>query len=221
MIRKCIFILFLSNLFFFSNALADSEEFVPNVAYDIFQNGKIYGIGGDALATHFLLPPDAGGGCGVPLDAMTDKNNYVALNVYSINVPFNQTPQRPVSSEYGDFDNGKNCGRWMKVTIGELCPQGSGSTNIGGADPSPNPCLAYSADPVYTGVTINMIVADSCGDGNYWCRESINHLDISEAADNFYFPSGEKLSQTQIDELQGKITAAQLTWKFILDSAVF
>src|SRR5882724_9633178 len=63
------------------------------------------------------------GGCGLPQSAL-DSQNFLALNVQNSPGSYSNVP-RPISaanaSELGMFDNGLNCGRWVQVTIGNIC----------------------------------------------------------------------------------------------------
>jgi hypothetical protein len=63
------------------------------------------------------------GGCGLPQSAL-DSQNFLALNVQNSPGNYSNLP-RPISaadaSEIGMWDNGLNCGRWVKVTIGPNC----------------------------------------------------------------------------------------------------
>ena len=118
------------------------------------------------------------GGCGVA-GANEDSPNVVALNVWNTPLNYAAAPTaRPIpaadSSVMGAYDNGANCGRWVQVTIGDYCT----GTNSG----APNTPFCQNGSWVpdqYNGATMDMVVADSCGDSNAWCRDDPNHVDLS------------------------------------------
>jgi hypothetical protein len=129
------------------------------------------------------------GGCGVPQQYL-DTQNFVALNVQ--NDPGNYTLflSRPISSTYaseiGLWDNGANCGRWVHVTIGDFCE----GMNDGMQDAAfCRGGVGWVADQ-FTGAELDLVVADSCQDGNAWCRDDPYHLDQAEAALNQYVLNG-------------------------------
>ncbi|MCX6181741.1 MAG: hypothetical protein NT150_07430, partial [Bacteroidetes bacterium] len=137
-------------------------------------------------ATHFEALGDPYGGCGAPTN-MVGSDYFVALNVF--NKP-NTGPgdfTRPLAGadtvHMGEFKNGKNCGRWMKVTIMEDCVGGSNSGTLGTGF-----CTGSSfwQNDIYSGATMYMVVADACGDNNGWCRESPYHLDLHTSSLNFF-----------------------------------
>jgi hypothetical protein len=130
------------------------------------------------MATHFD-GMGATGGCGVP-PALLDSEDYVALNVEYARYPQPYTMHaRPIADPglLGEFDNGRNCGRWVRVTIGEYC---TGSN--GGAD-GRDFCVGghWVADDL-SGARLTMLVADSCQDPNGWCRDDRHHLDLHTPA---------------------------------------
>ena len=129
------------------------------------------------VATYFDGLGTPYGGCGVPQEKL-ETQDFVALNVF--NTPGNGTQYtRPVPDDnidvMGEFQNGYNCGRWMKVTIMENCK----GTNDGalGQQFCRGASSAWISDK-FVGAELNMIVADACGDANGWCRDSPYHLDI-------------------------------------------
>ena len=108
------------------------------------------------------------GGCGIP-QANLDTPDFIALNVY--NTPRDYTMYtRPLTgadaAKTGMWDNGHNCGRWVQVTISDYC----NGINDGAVNSAFCRNGAYVADK-YNGAVLNMIVADSCGDPNGWCRD--------------------------------------------------
>lgn len=64
------------------------------------------------------------------------------------------------------FNNGHNCGRWVRVRIGDDCV---GGQNDGSAGKGFCRGGTWKSDR-YTGAMLDMVVADSCGDPNSWCR---------------------------------------------------
>jgi hypothetical protein len=127
-------------------------------------------------ATWFSGIDGAYGGCGVPPNDV-DSKYYVALNVQNDPRNYSTMLSRPIAAQYakdiGMFNNGLNCGRWVQVTIGDNC--------LGTNDGAPNEPFcrgrSWTADR-YNGATLDMVVADSCQDGNAWCRDDPYHLDL-------------------------------------------
>jgi len=73
------------------------------------------------------------GGCGVP-ESEYSGIPYVALNVQKlISGNYYSNLARPITSvaNIGEFNNGRNCGRWLKVTIGRYCKNGVNSGSPG------------------------------------------------------------------------------------------
>lgn len=133
------------------------------------------------VATYFDGLGAPYGGCGVPQDKL-ETQNFVALNVFDTPGSGTQYP-RPVSDNnagvIGAFENGNNCGRWLKVTILENC----NGTNDGalGQQFCRGTGSAWVTDK-FVGAELNMIVADACGDANGWCRDSPYHLDLMKTS---------------------------------------
>jgi hypothetical protein len=129
------------------------------------------------------------GGCGVPQQYL-DTQNFVALNVQNDPANYTLFLSRPISSTYaseiGLWDNGANCGRWVHVTIGDFCE----GMNDGMQDAAfCRGGVGWVADQ-FTGAELDLVVADSCQDGNAWCRDDPYHLDQAEAALNQYVLNG-------------------------------
>jgi hypothetical protein len=129
------------------------------------------------------------GGCGVPQQYL-DTQNFVALNVQNDPGDYTLFLSRPIASEYaseiGLWENGANCGRWVHVTIGDFCE----GMNDGEQDePFCRGGTGWVADQ-FTGAELDLVVADSCQDGNAWCRDDPYHLDQAEAALNQYVLNG-------------------------------
>ena len=139
-------------------------------------------------ATHFEKLGEPYGGCGVPTE-FVDTDAFVALNVFKKPNTGPTDFERPIKPAdialMGEFKNGKNCGRWVKVTILEDCVGGPNSGELGkGFCNEPNTSWL---DDNYSGAVQYMIVTDACGDNNGWCREiSPYHLDLHTSAVNSF-----------------------------------
>src|SRR5690242_6262978 len=74
-------------------------------------------------ATWFTNLGSPYGGCGMPQDGL-ETQNFVALNVYDTPGDYTFYP-RPLAgadlARKGVWDNGHNCGRWVRVNIGDYC----------------------------------------------------------------------------------------------------
>src|SRR5947209_11483216 len=95
------------------------------------------------------------GGCGLP-QANLDSQNFLALNVQNSPGNYSDVP-RPISAAnaalIGMFDNGLNCDRWVKVTIGDFC--------TGVNDGAPNEPFCRNGSFVsdqFNGATLDMLV---------------------------------------------------------------
>jgi hypothetical protein len=147
------------------------------------------------------------GGCGLPQSAL-DSQDFVALNVYNTPRDYNFYP-RPLPAgdpKIGAWNNGHNCGRWVKVTISDFC--------TGTNDGAPNQPFCRNGSFVpdkYNGATLNMIVADSCGDSNAWCRDDPNHLDLAHASLNRFLQNGVPVGD--MDPLH--FNNRHITWEYI------
>ncbi len=129
------------------------------------------------------------GGCGVP-QANLDSQNFVALNVQNDPGNYSLELSRPISSQFasdiGFFDNGLNCGRWVHVTIGANC---QGTNDGAQSEPFCRGGVGW-VDDQFTGAQLDLVVADSCQDGNAWCRDDPYHLDQAQGALNNYVLNG-------------------------------
>lgn len=144
----------------------------------------------EGMATQFLGVGYPYGACGVSdsvaaaegaMDTLTGQGNpfdYVALNVYDTPGTYTMPAPHPMTGAdtayMGAYENGRNCGRWLKLTLGDTCDgSNDGAMNQpfcrGGSGWHPNE---------YTGSGIVAIVFDQCSDGNAWCRDSKWHLDL-------------------------------------------
>lgn len=149
------------------------------------------------------------GGCGVP-QANLDTQNFVAVNVQNTPQDYTTFLRRPIAPQYvndiGFFSNGLNCGRWVKVTIGNYCT----GTNDGAVNQPFCRNGSWVADK-YNGATLNMIVADSCQDGNAWCRDDPNHLDLAQDSLNQFVLNGQPVGNMY----PGSWNNRQISWQFI------
>ncbi|MBB5868027.1 hypothetical protein F4553_001406 [Allocatelliglobosispora scoriae] len=148
------------------------------------------------------------GGCGIP-QAYLDSQDFVALNVF--NTPGDYAySTRPVpasqSSRTGMWENGLNCGRWVQVSIGDFCT----GTNDGAPGQAFCRNGAWTAD-AYNGGTLTMLVADSCGDANAWCRDDPYHLDLSKPSLNRFVKNGSALTDLYPNHFNNR----HLSWKFV------
>jgi Cellulose binding domain len=147
------------------------------------------------------------GGCGLPQSAL-DSQNFLALNVQNSPGNYTNVP-RPISaanaSLIGMFDNGLNCGRWVKVTIGNFC--------TGTNDGAPNMAFCRNGSWVsdaYNGATLDMVVADSCDDGNAWCKDDPYHVDLAQASLNQFVLNGAPVANMYPSHWNNR----QVSWQF-------
>ncbi|MGA2349748.1 MAG: cellulose binding domain-containing protein [Terracidiphilus sp.] len=159
-------------------------------------------------ATHFGGTGTSAGGCGVPGN-IQDTQNYVALNVQ--NDPGNYTLNltRPIVAPYlgdiGVWNNGLNCGRYLHVEIGQACE----GTNDGTADETFCRSGAGWINDQFDGAELDMVVQDSCQDGNSWCRDDPYHLDLNQnVIDDFV------LNGAAVGNLFENWSNRQLIWYF-------
>lgn len=148
------------------------------------------------------------GGCGLP-QANLDSQNFLALNVQNSPGNYSDVP-RPISAAnaalLGMFDNGLNCGRWVQVSIGNFC--------TGTNDGAPNMPFCRNGSWVsdkYNGATLDMIVADSCDDGNAWCKDDPYHIDLAQASLNQFVLNGSAVGDMYPNHWNNR----QVSWQFI------
>jgi hypothetical protein len=148
------------------------------------------------------------GGCGLP-QANLDSQNFLALNVQNSPGVYTNL-QRPIpaadAAEIGTFDNGLNCDRWVQVTIGNYC--------TGVNDGAPNQPFCRNGSWIsdqYNGATLDMLVADSCDDGNAWCKDDPSHVDLAQASLNKFVLNGSPVGNMY----PGHWNNRQVTWQFI------
>ena len=148
------------------------------------------------------------GGCGLP-QADLDSQNFLALNVQNSPGVYSNLP-RPIpaadASEIGMFDNGLNCGRWVQVTIGDYC------TGINDGAQNEPFCRdgSWVADQ-FNGATLDMVVADSCDDGNAWCKDDPYHVDLAQASLNLFELNGQPVGDMYPNSWNNR----QVSWQFI------
>lgn len=150
------------------------------------------------------------GGCGLA-QADLDTQYFVALNVQNTPGDYTSMFPRPITganlSKIGLFNNGLNCGRWVQVVIGNDC----NGTNDGAAgQPFCRGGTGLFSDK-YNGAVLNMVVADSCQDGNAWCRDSQYHLDLSRNSLNQFLINGVPVGDMDPAHWNNR----QISWKFI------
>jgi hypothetical protein len=148
------------------------------------------------------------GGCGLPQSAL-DSQNFLALNVQNSPGDYTNLP-RPIpaadASEIGMFDNGLNCGRWVQVTIGDYC------TGINDGAPNEPFCRDGSwVSDQFNGATLDFVVADSCDDGNAWCKDDPYHVDLAQASLNNFVLNGQPVGDMYPDYWNNR----QVSWQFI------
>jgi hypothetical protein len=148
------------------------------------------------------------GGCGLPQGNL-DSQNFVALNVYNTPGDYNFYP-RPIPASQADkiglWNNGLNCGRYVQVTIGDNC--------TGVNDGAPNQAFCRNGSFVgdgYNGATLTMIVADSCGDSNAWCRDDPYHLDLAQASLNTFVKNGAAVGDLYPSHWNNR----HISWQFV------
>lgn len=142
-----------------------------------------------SYSTHFDGCGQQACGCGIPPELLKDKQGatifHVALNVQNTNLNAPHVP-RPTDQEdvKGMWNNGKSCGRWVEITLNEDClglgltasdPPSICGVNPWESDPLDQPLYKNDA---FSGRTMYAVVADSCQDGNFWCRNDRFHLDL-------------------------------------------
>lgn len=148
------------------------------------------------------------GGCGLPQDQL-ETQNWIALNVFNTPGDYEMYP-RPLTganlTKMGMWNNGQNCGRWVRVSISDYC--------TGVNDGAPNEAFCRNGSWVedkYNGATLDMLVADSCGDANAWCRDDPYHLDLAHASLNTFVIDGEPVGDMAPDHWGNR----HVTWQFI------
>jgi hypothetical protein len=149
------------------------------------------------------------GGCGITQSAL-DTQNFVAFNVQNTPGDYSTFFPRPITganlSKIGIFNNGLNCGRWIRVTVSDIC------TGINDGAPGQPFCRngSWVAD-AYNGATLDFIVADSCQDSNGWCRDDPYHVDLAQASLNNFIKNGQPVGDMYPNHWNNR----RMTWQFI------
>ena len=130
-------------------------------------------------ATNFDGVADRGGGCGTPPDLIDQESGgrFIALNVQDTRGNYQDMLPRPntTGKGVGAWNNGKNCGRWVRVVLDDDCRgQNDGVAGQGFCRGG----QGYQADS-NNGAEQYFLVVDSCQDPNAWCRDDPFHIDIS------------------------------------------
>jgi hypothetical protein len=161
-------------------------------------------------STYFYNLGSPYGGCGLPQEEL-DTQNFVAVNVENSPGDYTTFHTRPISDQYasirGFFDNGRNCGRWVRVIIGDYC---NGDNDGAMNQPFCRNGPGWTSD-AYNGAALDMIVADSCYDGNAWCRDDPNHLDLAHGSLNLFVKDGQPVGDMFPDHYNNR----QISWYFI------
>ena len=163
-------------------------------------------------ATHFDGLGQPTGGCGVP-EAQVEGPDFVALNVQQTPGNYEGFLPRPIAAgsvaSIGAFANGRNCGRFLRVTLGDDCRgMNDGAQNQAFCRPIGG--ITWVADN-FNGATLDLVVADSCGDGNAWCRDDPYHLDIATAALDHFQKDGRPVGPLLPDHFGNR----RITWQFV------
>jgi hypothetical protein len=157
------------------------------------------GIGGD----HY-------GGCGMA-QADLDTQDHIALNVQNSPGDYATFLARPISQDHADqiglFDNGRNCGRWVHVIIGDYC---NGINDGAPEEPFCRDGDGWVSDE-YNGAELYLVVGDSCHDGNAWCRDDYYHIDISRYSLNKFELNGQPVGDMDPDHYNNR----QVHWEFV------
>ena len=159
-------------------------------------------------ATYFDSLGFPAGGCGVP-EKILESPNFLALNVQNTPADYQSYLVRPIAerAKLGAWDNGLNCGRWIRVTLAKNC--------VGGVNSGlPNTQFCQGGryeDDEFSGATADFLVADSCQDGNAWCRDDPFHVDLATSSLQRFSKNGQRLA-----DVRGKAwTNRQVSWQYI------
>ena len=159
-------------------------------------------------ATYFDALGAPYGGCGLP-QAQLDSPDFVALNVYHTPGDYGFYP-RPLTgadaAKIGLWDNGRNCGRFVQVSVGDYCT----GVNDGAVNQAFCRNGSWTTD-AYNGATLTMIVADSCGDSNAWCRDDPYHLDLAKDSLNRFARNGTPVG----DMFPNHWNNRHVSWSFV------
>jgi hypothetical protein len=165
----------------------------------------------EGVATHFDGLGLPYGGCGVP-PSLVETDDYVALNVYAspgVGTMWTRPLKDADTVHMGMFANGTNCGRWIKVTMGEDCIDGTNDGALG--QPFCRGANGKWVNDQYSGSTLYMIVTDACGDNNGWCRDNKYHLDLHSPSLNRFRKNGVSVN----DMLPLHFNNRKMSWEFV------
>jgi hypothetical protein len=150
------------------------------------------------------------GGCGITQSAL-DTQHFVALNVQDTPGDYTTFLDRPIPSSQagsiGMFNNGLNCGRWVHVVIGDYC---NGVNDGAQNQPFCRGGSGWTSDG-YNGAELYMIIADSCQDGNAWCRDDPYHVDLAHASLNQFELNGQPVGDMEPNHYNNR----QVSWQFV------
>ena len=129
-----------------------------------------------AYATYYH--PSSGNNCGTTR-ATVGSRNVLALNLY-----------RSARGGVGAYADGRNCGRFVRVTIRGKCVGGTNDGALGKRF-----CRGgHLVRDRYSGAHLSFVVADSCPDDNGWCRQDRYHLDLSARSLEHFVKNGKIMS---------------------------
>ena len=102
------------------------------------------------------------------------------------------------------FNNGRNCGRYARVKLGRYC------TGNNSGNPGSGWCEGGTwVDDEFSGATLDYIVTDSCQDGNKWCRDDEDHVDLKTESLAHFVKDGREV------DVNAKWGNREVTWDFI------
>ncbi|PRY40444.1 cellulose binding domain-containing protein [Umezawaea tangerina] len=159
-------------------------------------------------ATHFSGFASSYGGCGLPQHVL-DSPDFVSLNVFD--TPGDYSPRaRPLSplesGHLGRFENGRNCGRFVQVTIGNRCT----GTNDG-ATGQPFCREGSWVSDEFNGASLTMVVADGCADATAWCRDDPDHLGLSTTSLTRFLKDGARVGPIDPDHWNNR----RVSWSYV------
>jgi hypothetical protein len=150
------------------------------------------------------------GGCGITQREL-DTQYFVALNVQDTPGDYTTFLDRPIpaadAGKIGMFNNGLNCGRWVRVVIGDYC---NGINDGAKNEPFCRDGSGWTSDE-YNGAELYMIIADSCQDDNAWCRDDPYHVDLARASLNQFEIDGQPVGDMEPDHYNNR----QVHWQFV------
>ena len=139
-----------------------------------------------------------------------DSQNFLALNVQNSPGVYTILP-RPIPG------GGRRRDRHVRQRA-ELRPLGAGHDRQllhrrqrRGAEYEPFCRNGSWVSDQYNGATLDMVVADSCDDGNAWCKDDPYHVDLAQASLNQFVLNGQPVGNMYPDHWNNR----QVTWQFI------